>query len=196
MEGMANTGEPLLSRRNGRQAKEAERLEPKGKWRGRGATLTPLADVVPPADRRGLSPSGTVLVRNVVSPIVSIRRWKVARKGVPVDEGVRDAGGSEGRAVMVRIGVCELPCPERELTSGRSWITRKERKGSTVGLLKTMRPVASLKARRALCQSSTNPYREGVDVCHRVLRGALSRLEPSAVKVACSVLRGLRLASA
>ena len=70
-----------------------------------------------------------VLVRNVVSPIVSIRRWKVAREGVPVNEGVRDAGGSEGRAVMVRIGVCELPCSERRLTSGRSWITRKGRKG-------------------------------------------------------------------
>ena len=53
-----------------------------------------------------------------------------------------------------------------------------------------MRPLASLKARRALCQSSTNPYCEGDDVSHRVLRGALSRLEPSAVKVASSVLRG------
>ena len=129
MEGMANSGELLLSRRHGQQAKEAERLEPKGKWRGRGATLTPLADVVPPADRRGLSPSGMVLVRNVVSPIVSIGRWQVAREGVLVDEGVRDAGGSEGRAVIARIGVFELPHPERELTSGRSWITRKERKG-------------------------------------------------------------------
>ena len=129
MEGMANIREPLLSRRHGQQAKEAERLEPKGKWRGRGATLTPLADVVPPADRRGLSPPGMVLVRNVVSPIVSTGRWEVAREGVAVDEGVRDAGGSEGRAVIARIGVCELPHPERELTSGRSWITRKERKG-------------------------------------------------------------------
>ena len=131
MEGMANSGEPLLSRRHGQQAKEAERLEPKGKWRGRGATLTPPTDVVPPADRRGLSPSGMVLVRNVVSPIVSTRRWQVVRKGVPVDEGVRDAGGSEGRAVMVRIGVCALPCPERGLTSGRSWITKRVRKGLT-----------------------------------------------------------------
>jgi hypothetical protein len=117
---MANLGEPLLSRRKRRQAKEAERLEPKGKWRGRGATLTPLADGMPPADRRGLTPRGTVLVRNVVSPIVSTGRWKVARKGVPVDKGVRDAGGSESRAVIARIGVCALPYPERELTSGRS----------------------------------------------------------------------------
>ena len=129
MEGMANSGEPLLSRRHGQQAKEAERLEPKGKWRGRGATLTPLADVVPPADRRGLSPSGMVLVRNVVSPIVSTGRWQVAHEGVPVDEGVRDAGGSEGWAVIVQIGVWDLPCSERRLTSGRSWITRKERNG-------------------------------------------------------------------
>jgi hypothetical protein len=129
LEGMANICEPLLSRRKRQQAKGAERLEPKGKWRGRGDTLTPLADVAPPADRRGLSPPGTVLVRNVVSPIVSIRGWKVAGKGVPVDEGVRDAGGSEGRAVIARIGVGELPRPEREQTSGRSWITRKKRKG-------------------------------------------------------------------
>ena len=64
-----------------------------------------------------------------VSPIVSTRKWQVARKGVPVDEGVRDAGGSECRAVIARIGVRDLPCSERRLTSGRSWITRKERKG-------------------------------------------------------------------
>jgi hypothetical protein len=55
---------------------------------------------------------------------VSTRRWKDAREGAPVDEGVRNAGGSEGRAVMVRIGVRTLPRPERGLTSGRSWITR------------------------------------------------------------------------
>jgi hypothetical protein len=68
-------------------------------------------------------------VRNVVSPVVSTGRWKVARKGVPVDKGVKDAGRSKSRAVIARIGVCELPCPERGLTSGRSWITRKVRKG-------------------------------------------------------------------
>ena len=88
-------------------------------------------------------------MRNVVSPIVSIWRWQVDRKGVPVDEGVRDAGGSESWAVMAWIGVRDLPCSERRLTSGRSWITRKVRKGLTVGLLKTMGSVASLKARRA-----------------------------------------------
>ena len=73
-------------------------------------------------------------MRNVISPIVSTRRWKVTRKGVPVDEGVWDAGGSEGRAVMVRIGVRTLPCPERGLTSGRAWTTRKGRKVSSGGV--------------------------------------------------------------
>ncbi len=129
MEGMANSGEPLLSRRKRRQAKEAERLEPKGTWRGRGAAISPLADVEPLAERRSLTPLGMVLVWNVVSPIVSTRTWKVTREGVPVDEGVRDAGGSEGRSVMDGIGVCELPRPERGLTSARSWVTRKGRKG-------------------------------------------------------------------
>ena len=37
LEGMANSGEALLSRRKRRQAKGAERLEPKGRWRGRGS---------------------------------------------------------------------------------------------------------------------------------------------------------------
>ena len=118
-----------LSRRDGQQAKEAERLEPKGMRPGRSANSSLLADGVPSAERQSLTPPGVVLVRNVVSPIVSTRRWKVTRKGAPVDEGVRDAGGSEGRAVITRIGVRTLPCPERGLTSGRSWITRKGRKG-------------------------------------------------------------------
>ena len=69
---------------------------------------------------------------NVVSPIVPARRRKAAREGVPVDEGVWDAGASEGRAVMARIGVLTLPRPERGLTSGGSWITRNVRKGLTV----------------------------------------------------------------
>ncbi len=129
MEGMANSGEPLWSRRKRRQAKEAERLEPKGRWPSRGVARSPLADDAPSAERQSLTPPGMVLVQNVVSPIVSTRRWKVTREGVPVEEGVWDAGASEGRAVMARIGVRTLPCPERGLTSGRSWVTRKGRKG-------------------------------------------------------------------
>jgi hypothetical protein len=49
-----------------------------------------------------------------------------------MDEGVWDAGASEGRSVMDRIGVQTLPYLERGLTSGGSWITRKGRKGFTV----------------------------------------------------------------
>jgi hypothetical protein len=131
LKGKANSGESPLSRRHGKQAKEAVRLGPKGMWPGRGAPMSPLADVVPPADRRGLCPSEVVRVWNVVSPIVPTGMWTAAREGVPVDEGVWDAGASEGRAVMVRIGVLTLPHPERGLTSGGSWITRKVRKGST-----------------------------------------------------------------
>ena len=71
LEGRANSGEALLSRRDSQQAKEAERLGPKGKWRGRGAGISPLADVVPPAERRSLTPLGMVLVWNVVNPTVS-----------------------------------------------------------------------------------------------------------------------------
>ena len=96
--------------------------------------MSPLADVVPPADRRGLSPSGVVRVWNVVSPIVPTGRWKAAREGAPVNEGVWDAGASEGRSVMERIGVLTLPHPERGLTSGGSWITRKVRKGFTIAV--------------------------------------------------------------
>ena len=117
---MANSGESLLSRRNGRQAKEAERLEPKGMWPGSGALVSPLVDVAPPVDRRSLSSPGLVLVWNVVSPIVFTRTWKAVRKDVPVDEGVRDGGQSEGRTVMARIGVLDLPYSERGLTSARS----------------------------------------------------------------------------
>ncbi len=85
---MANSGEPLLSRRKSRQAKEAERLEPKGKWRGRGAAVTLLADVEPLAERRSLTPLGMVLVWNVgQAPSSPQWMWKVTREGALVDEG-------------------------------------------------------------------------------------------------------------
>jgi hypothetical protein len=47
----------------------------------------------------------------------------------------------------------------------------------------------SLKAMRAVCRPISIQYREG-GASHRVLHGALSRLEPCAVKVARTVLRG------
>ena len=55
-----------------------------------------------------------VLVWNVVSPIVSTRRWEVAREGEPVDEGVEDVGGSERRTVIARIGVLDFALLRKE----------------------------------------------------------------------------------
>jgi hypothetical protein len=52
----------------GNMPKEADRHEPKGKQAGRGVVLFPRVDVVLPAVRRGLRPSGMLHVRNVVSP--------------------------------------------------------------------------------------------------------------------------------
>ncbi len=80
------------------------------------------------------NPFRVVLVWNVVSPIVSTGTWKDTRKSVLVGEGVKDAGGSECRAVIARIEASELPRSERRPTSGGSWFTRKERKGSTDGV--------------------------------------------------------------
>ena len=81
MEGMVNVSEPLCKRRNIQQAKEAERLGPKGMWPGRSVPISLLADVVPPAQRRSLIPPGMVLVRNALSPTVSTGQWKDAREG-------------------------------------------------------------------------------------------------------------------
>jgi hypothetical protein len=70
----ANSGEPLLSRRDRQHAKEADRHEPKGKQSGRGSVLFPRADDALPAGRRSLRPSGLVRVWNVVSPTVPTGR--------------------------------------------------------------------------------------------------------------------------
>lgn len=105
---------------------------------GRGVRSSPRADDVLPAERRGLSPSGMVRVRNVVSPIVPTGLWKVTRKGSPTGEWVEEVGESECRSVIDRIGVPALPCPERGLTSDWSWITRKVRKSSTREVTWTM----------------------------------------------------------
>ena len=48
------------------------RLGPKGKGSGIGAPNSPIADVEPSAERRGLTHAVRVLARNVVSPQVSL----------------------------------------------------------------------------------------------------------------------------
>ena len=104
-------------------------MNQKGGQSGRGFDCYPRADVALSAVRRGLSPSGMVRVCNVVSPIVPTGMWKVTCKGSPEDEGAWEVGVSECQSVIDWIGVRTLPCPERGLTSGWSWITRKVRKG-------------------------------------------------------------------
>jgi hypothetical protein len=70
LEGMANPGEPPLSRRDRDHAKGADRHGPKGKRPGEGIRTSPPAEAVPPAERRSLTPARVVCVRNVVSPTV------------------------------------------------------------------------------------------------------------------------------
>jgi hypothetical protein len=62
-------------------------------------------------------------MRNVASPIVSTK-VETEPQGEAIVKRVWDFGGSESRAVIVRIGVQDLPWPEKALTSERSFITR------------------------------------------------------------------------
>jgi len=109
-----------------------------------------------------------------------------------MDEWVKEVGESECWSVMDRIGVRVLPYPERGLTSDWSWVTRKVRKGQTVVVTLDDECFGTIEGPvGALRQLSTSPYREGGPPGRRVLRGAFSRLEPCAVKVACTVLSQL-----
>ena len=73
------------------------------------------------------NPSAKALAWNSVSPSLSTGMWKVARKGRPAGRRVKDAGESECRCVMQRIGVAprgNITLPERAQTSGGSVITK------------------------------------------------------------------------
>jgi len=95
-------------------------MDQKGGQSGRGFQCWSRADDALPAERRSLNPSGMVRMRNVVSPTAPTGRWKAAREGRPMGERVWEAGGSERRSVMDRIGAQTLPYPERGQTSGWS----------------------------------------------------------------------------
>ena len=56
---MVNESELLINARFWRQAKDADRLEPKGKWSGLEVTISSSVDVEPPAKRQNLTCSGT-----------------------------------------------------------------------------------------------------------------------------------------
>jgi RNA-directed DNA polymerase len=71
-------------------------------------------------------------MRNVASPYSSL--WESEPQGEPMGIRVRDFGGSECRAVMVRIGVRNLPRPERVRTSDWSFFTRKSENDVKTGV--------------------------------------------------------------
>ena len=52
---MVNTCELLINVVKIKRAKDAERLYPKGRWPGTGASLSPVMDDGPPANREDLT---------------------------------------------------------------------------------------------------------------------------------------------
>ena len=155
---MANVSEPLLSRRQSNHAKEADRHEPKGMQSGWGVRVSPHADVALPAERRGLTPSGMVRVRNVVSPTIPTRIVEGGPQGL--------TGGRVGMGCRSkRRPVCNRP--------DRGSIFALPRKGADFrlvldhekgterlnyrGYFRRCVPLAPLKARWALCVSSIQP---------------------------------------
>ena len=56
---MVNICESLINVVNRQQAKDADRLEPKGTWSGTGVFCSPVAVVEPSANRRDLPHAGT-----------------------------------------------------------------------------------------------------------------------------------------
>jgi hypothetical protein len=110
-------------------------MSQKGKQPGQDAEMSSCADIVLPAERRDLTPTGVVSVRNVVSPNGPTGSVESDPRGLPVPVGVKDAGESERRPVTGRIGVQTLPHPKgRPLPAGLG-SRERPRKGSTRGLL-------------------------------------------------------------
>jgi len=77
------------------------------------------ADIALPADRRSLHLAGVVSVRNVVSPNGPTGNVESDPQGSSVPVGVEDAGESERRPVIGRMGVSTSPHPKgRPLPAG------------------------------------------------------------------------------
>jgi len=116
--------------------KELTGMNQNGTQPGRSAVISLRADIALPAERRDLTPAGVVSVRNVVSPNGPTGNVESDPRGLPVPVGVRDAGESECRPVIGRIGVQTLPRPkERPLPAGLG-SRERSRKGSTRGFLR------------------------------------------------------------
>jgi hypothetical protein len=113
LEGMANSDEPRINAVIANKPKRLKGLDQKGRWSGRGAPNSPLADAAPPAERGGLIPSrnGTHVERG--KPDGLYKAVESDPQGAPIGQRVRDTGASEGRLVMRRIGRMPNPkgCP-------------------------------------------------------------------------------------
>jgi hypothetical protein len=108
-------------------------LDQNGERPGSGASTSPDADVAPSVYGWSLSYSQKVFTGNVVSPIVSVET-ETEPQGEAIGKRVWDLGGSECRAVTVRIGVQNLPRPQRVQTSEWSLFTRKPENGIETGV--------------------------------------------------------------
>lgn len=83
---MVNRCESLINVVSRQQAKDAERLEPKGTWSGMGVNCSPITVVEPSADRRDLTRAGTQAERGkpVVLPLgkqAAKHAYRAAGKG-------------------------------------------------------------------------------------------------------------------
>jgi hypothetical protein len=98
---MVNKCELSANRRQLQQAKDADRLEPKGIWSVQGLTLS----LSWTNDHRRIERTFSTLAdkRNTVSPYRSL--WEDKPQGKSMAVRVEDEGESERRSVIERIGV-------------------------------------------------------------------------------------------
>lgn len=101
LSGMVNKCELSMNRRHLQQAKDADRLEPKGRWSAQGLTLS----LSWTNDHRRIERTFPTLAakRNTVSPYRS--HWEDEPQGKSIAVRVEDEGESERRSVIERIGV-------------------------------------------------------------------------------------------
>jgi hypothetical protein len=98
---MVNKRELSMNRRHLQQAKDADRLEPKGTWSVQGLKHS----LSWTNDHRRIERAYPTLAgkRNTVSPYRSL--WEDEPQGKSTAVRVKDEGGSERRSVIERIGV-------------------------------------------------------------------------------------------
>jgi len=98
---MVNKCELSVNRRQFQQAKDADRLEPKGTWSAQGLKLS----LSWTNDHRRIERAFSTLAdkRNTVSPYRSL--WEDKPQGKSIAVRVEDEGEREHRSVIERIGV-------------------------------------------------------------------------------------------